>query len=153
MTSAAQDLELAKLKLMEENFSLVIVKKGKVLFKTQKHGIRGFLEAIKKLDKNLVAASAADKVVGVAAAMLCSYTGVASIFAQTISEKGIGVLQENNIIYQYERRVPNILNRDKTDVCPFEKLAMSAGNPEEVYVKLKSCTNPDAGETQHMPFG
>jgi len=32
----------------------------------------------------------------------------------------------------------NILNRNKTDVCPFEKLAMSSGSSDEAYVKLKS---------------
>ena len=113
------DLELAKHKLRQEDLSLVIVKNGKVLFKTQKPGIMGFLEAIEKLDQNLVAASAADKIVGVAAAMLCVYAEVASVFALTISEEGIRVLEDNNVAYRFEKKVPNILNRDKTDVCPF----------------------------------
>ena len=133
-----QDLELAKLKLIEENLSLVIVKKGKVIFETKKQGISGFLQAIEKLDKNLVAASAADKIVGVAAAMLCVYAGVDSVFALTISEEGIRVLEDNNIICLFDNKVSNILNRSKTDVCPFEKLAMDSGNSEDAYVKLKS---------------
>jgi len=133
-----QDLELAKLKLIEENLSLVIVKRGKVIFETKKPGISGFLQAIEKLDKNLVAASAADKIVGVAAAMLCVYAGVASVFALTISEEGIRVLEDNNIACLFEKKVWNILNRNKTDVCPFEKLAMDSGNSQEAYVKLKS---------------
>ena len=133
-----QDLELAKLKLIEENLSLVIVKRGKVIFETNKQGISGFLQAIEKLDKNLVAASAADKIVGVAAAMLCVYAGVASVFALTISEEGIRVLEDNNILYLFEKKVSNILNRNKTDVCPFEKLAMDSGTVEEAYVKLKT---------------
>jgi len=133
-----QDLELAKLKLIEENLSLVIVKRGKVIFETKKPGISGFLQAIEKLDKNLVAASTADKIVGVAAAMLCVYAGVASVFALTISEAGIRVLEDNNIVYLFEKKVSNILNRSKTDVCPFEKLAMASGSSEEAYVKLKS---------------
>ena len=134
-----QDLELAKLKLIEEDLSLVIVKKGKVLFETQKQGITGFLEAIERLDKNLIAASAADKIVGVAAAMLCVYAGVASVFALTISKEGSKVLEGNNIVYRFKEVVPNILNRNKKDVCPFEKLAMRSSNPEEAYVKLRSC--------------
>ena len=143
-----QDLELAKLRLIEEDLSLVIVKKGKVLFETQKQGITGFLEAIERLDKNLIAASAADKIVGVAAAMLCVYAGVASVFALTISEEGVRVLRDNNIAYRFEKTVPNILNRDKKDVCPFEKLAMTIGNPEEAYVKLKSCANQAMEKTK-----
>jgi len=133
-----QDLELAKLKLIEDDLSLVIVKKGKVIFDTKKQGISGFLQAIEKLDKNLVAASAADKIVGVAAAMLCVYAGMASIFALTISEEGIRVLEDNNIAYLFEKKVSNILNRSKNDVCPFEKLAMDSGSSDEAYVNLRS---------------
>ncbi len=138
ITLKNQDLEFAKLKLIKEDLSLVIVKKGKVIFETKKQGISGFLQAIEKLDKNLVAASAADKIVGVAAAMLCVYAGVASVFALTVSEEGIRVLEDNNIACLFEKKVSNILNRDKNDVCPFEKLAISSRSPDEAYVKLKS---------------
>jgi hypothetical protein len=134
-----QDLELAKSKLIEEDLSLVITKNGKTIFKTQKQGLTGFLEAIEKLGKNLVTASVADKIVGVAASMLCVYTRVASVFALTISEEGSKVLEGNNIVYRFKEAVPNILNRNKNDVCPFEKLAMRSNNPEEAYVKLRSC--------------
>ncbi len=136
-----QDLELAKLKLTEKNLSLVIVKRGNVIFETRKQGISGFLQAIEKQEKNLVGASAADKIVGVAAAMLCVYSELAAMFALTISEAGIRVLEDNNIECVFERKVTNILNRNKTDVCPFEKLAMSSGSPDDAYVKLKSLAN------------
>ena len=138
MNLTDQDLELAKLKLIKEDLSLVIVKRGTVIFETKKPGISGFLQAIEKLDKNLVAASVADKIAGVAAAMLCVYAGVASVFALTISEEGIRVLEDNNISYLFEKKVSKILNRSKTDVCPFEKLAIESGSSEEAYVKLKS---------------
>ena len=138
MNVESQDLELAKLKLIEDDRSLVIVKKGKVTFETKKQGISGFLQAIENMDKNLVAASVADKIVGVAAAMLCVYARVASVFALTISEGGIRVLEDNNIAYLFEKKVSNILNRSKNDVCPFEKLAMDSGSSDEAYVNLES---------------
>ena len=133
-----QNLEIAKLKLIAENLSLVIVKKGTVIFETKKQGISGFLQAIEKLNKTLVAASVADKIIGVAAAMLCVYAGVSSVFALTVSEGGIRVLEDNNISYRFEKKVSNILNRSKTDVCPFEKLAMDSRSSEKAYFKLKS---------------
>jgi len=138
MSLMNSDLEIAKSLLIEKDLSLVIVKKGQVLFETKKPGISGFLEAIEKLDKNLVASSVADKIVGVAAAMLCVYSGASSVFAQTISHEGISVLKENNIEYLFEKKVSNILNRNKNDVCPFEKLAISSSNTEDAYVKLNS---------------
>jgi len=141
ITVKNQDLELAKLKLTKEDLSLVIVKKGQVIFETKKPGIGGFLQAIEHLDKKLVASSAADKIVGVAAALLCVYAGVASVFALTISEGGIRVLEDNKIACRFEKKVSNILNRSKDDVCPFEKRAMASGSPDEAYVKLKSLAN------------
>ena len=134
-----QDLTFAKLKLTEEDLSLVIVKNGQVVFETKKQGVTGFLEAIEKLNQDLVGASIADKIVGVAAAMLCVYSGVSFVFALTISEGGLRVLENNNIVCLFEKKVSNILNRSKNDVCPFEKVAIASGSSEEAYVKLKSC--------------
>jgi len=133
-----RDLKLAKLKLKERDLTLVIVKEGKVIFETKSQGVSGFLQAIEKFGKRLVASSVADKIVGAAAAMLCAYSEIASVFAVTISEEGIRVLENNNTIYQFENQVPNILNHDKTDICPFEKLAIGSRDPEEAYTKLKS---------------
>lgn len=133
-----QDLEFAKLNLIKEDLNLVIVKKGKIIFQTKEQGIKGFLRAIEKLDKNLVEASVADKIVGMAAARLCVYAGVVSVFALIISEGGIRVLKDNNIEYLYEKKVSKILNRDKNNICPFEKLAMDSGSSVEAYKKFKS---------------
>jgi hypothetical protein len=132
------DPELAKLRLKERDLTLVIVKEGKIIFETKSQGVRGFLQAIEKLGKRLAASSVADKIVGAAAAMLCAYSRVSSVFAVTISEEGIKVLENNNIVYQFENQVPNILNHDKTDICPFEKLVIGSGSLKEAYMKLKS---------------
>ena len=136
-----EDLELAKSHLFDEGSSLVIVKKGKVIFETKKQGITGFLEAIETLEEKLVSSSIADKIVGVAAAMLCVYSGISSVFAITISESGMKLFKKNNIQYEFSKKVKKILNRNKTNVCPFEKLAMNSINPENAYQNLKSFAN------------
>jgi hypothetical protein len=138
-----RDLELAKSRLKDRDLTLVIVKEDKVIFETGSQGVGGFLQAIEKLGKRLVASSVADKIVGAAAAMLCVYSEVSSVFAATISEEGIKVLENNQIIYQFENEVPNILNHDKTDVCPFEKLVIGSREPKEAYTKLKSFAESD----------
>jgi len=146
-----RDLELAKLRLKEKDFTLVIVKEGKVIFETKSQGIGGFLQAVEKLGKRLVASSVADKIVGAAAAMLCVYSGASSVFAVTISKEGVRVLENNNTIYQFENRVPNILNHDKTDICPFEKLAIASKDPKEAYTKLKSFAETLAARNSARP--
>ena len=133
----AIDLEIAKLTLKEKNLSLVIVNNGKVVFETKKQGVNGFLQAIETLNQDLIEASVADKIVGVAAALLFVYSGLSSVFAFTISKGGLKVLEDNNIVCQFEKKVSNILNRSKTDVCPFEKLAMDSKSSDEAYLKLK----------------
>lgn len=147
-----QDLQFAKSKLIKENLSLVIVKKGKVVFETKKQGIGGFLQAIEKLDKDLVATSVADKVVGVATAMLCVYAGVLSVFALTISEEAARVLEDNNISFEFEKKVSSILNRDKNDVCPFEKAAMASGSSDETYATLKSLASELMRKSEKADF-
>ena len=131
-----QDLEIAKTKLIKENLSLVIVKNKKVMFKTKKQGINGFLDAIALLNMDLNKSSVADKIIGVAAAMLCVYSGISAVFAQTISESGIKILKEKSIIFSYKKKVSNILDRKKTEVCPFEKIAIKSKTSEEAYDKL-----------------
>jgi len=133
-----QDLKIAKLRLKEGDLTLVIAKEGKVIFETKSQGVSGFLQAIEKFGKGLASSSVADKIVGAAAAMLCAYSKAASVFAVTISEEGMKVLEDNNILYEFESSVSNILNYDKTDICPFEKLAAGSRNPKEAYDKLKS---------------
>ena len=146
-----QDLEVAKLRLKERDLTLVIVKQGKVIFETKSQGVSDFLLAIEKFGKGLVASSVADKIVGAAAAMLCAYCEVAAVFAVTISEEGIKVLEDNGISYQFENRVPNILNYDRTDICPFEKIAVGSRNPKEAYVKLKSFAESSNKKVQDDP--
>ncbi|MDH5793889.1 MAG: DUF1893 domain-containing protein [Candidatus Bathyarchaeota archaeon] len=133
-----RDLKLAKLRLKDRDLTLAIAKEGKVIFETKSQGVGGFLQAIEKLGKRLVASAVADKIVGAAAATLCAYSEVSSVFAVTISEEGIRVLEENGIIYQFENEVPNILNHDKTDICPFEKLVIGSRDPKDAYTKLRS---------------
>ena len=139
-----RDLELAKSRLKDRNLTLVIVKEGKVIFETKVQGVGGFLQAIENLGKRLVSSSVADKIVGAAVAMLCVYSEVSSMFAVTISEEGIKVLENSNIFYQFENEVPNILNHDKTDICPFEKLVIGSRDPKEAYTKLKSFAGSDS---------
>jgi len=142
-----QDLKIAKLRLKEGNLTLVIVKEGRVIFETKSQGVSGFLLAIENFGRGLASSSVADKIVGAAAAMLCAYSEVVSVFAVTISEEGMKVLENNNIPYEFESRVPNILNHDRTDICPFEKLAAGSRDPKEAYDKLKSFS--DSGGRGH----
>ena len=131
-----QDLERARLRLKEKNLSLVIVKNGKVAFEAESHSIRAFLEACELFGRELAGSCIADRIVGRAVASLCVYFQVSAVFAVIISTEGVRVLTDNDVFNQFEKCVPNILNQKRTDICPFEKLALTSATPEEAYRKF-----------------
>ena len=136
------DLEIAKRRLLEKGFSLVLVKEGKIVFETKQPGVSGFLEAIGKFGKEVLeGSSVADKIVGRAAAMLCVYCGVKAVYAVVLSKGGKKVLEDQGVSLEFESLVPSILNRQQTGMCPFEKIVATTSNVKEAYEKLKSCIN------------
>jgi hypothetical protein len=135
-----RDLEIAKSQLRRKNCSLVIAKDGKVIFETKESGVSGFLSAIDKLGRSgLYGSSVADRVVGRAAAMLCVYCSVKAVYAIVASNGGREVLKEHGVPLEFENLVPNILNRQQTDTCPFEKVVATISDAKEAYERLRSC--------------
>ena len=65
--------------------------------------------------------SAADKVVGRAAAMLFIVAGVVAVYAETMSLAAEELLHRYGIATFCGERTDRIRNRDRTDICPMEK--------------------------------
>jgi hypothetical protein len=133
-----QDLEKAKRLLREKGLTLSIVKNGEAIFETGSHGISGFLESIEKLEDGLEGASAADRIVGKAVALLCVHAKIKAVYASTLSEKAKAVLEENAIYLEWNDLVENILNTSGQGACPFEKLATEISDPSDAYLRLKA---------------
>ena len=129
------NLEIAKNELRNKNLSLVIVKSKKIIFSTSEYGVKGLMKAIGGQD--LHGASVADTVVGKAAAMLCLYANITDVYAVVMSERGLNILK-NRMKFEYEKLVPNILNKKKDDICPFEKLVADCDDEKECYEKIKN---------------
>jgi hypothetical protein len=133
-----QDLEIAKNQLNDNQLTLVIVKNGRVLFKTDSHRISGFIGAIEKLGTDLEGASVADRVAGKALALLCVYAGIGKVYAQILSRKAKVVFEENRVDVEWKQLVDNVLDLGKTDVCPFEKAAADISDPKVSYIAFKT---------------
>lgn len=132
-----EDLCLAKKTLREKGFSLVLVKGGRVILSFSEPGIGALIKAIDNLGIELKDASIADLIVGKAGALLCLYGEVKSVWAEIISESGIQIFQKADIEFAFEFSVSRILNRNKNDLCPFEKMTMQCKTPEEAYKRIK----------------
>ena len=107
---------------------------GKIIFRSQKSDIQGPLEFIKKNKKPTKNLIIFDKKVGNAVALLCTYLKIKEVYGVVGSKSAEKTLKENKIKFHFSKTIPNILNKDETDICPMEK--MSLGNTPAEFLKL-----------------
>ena len=133
-----KDIDLARSLLEEDKWNLVIVKKGRVLFGSRERGIAPLFDAVKSIGKGLRNAAVADRVVGLAVAMLCVQARVRSVYGVIVSDGALDMLKKQRVAVDSRNTVPRISNYDGTDLCPFEKLAGSCQNPSQLLAALQA---------------
>lgn len=109
--------------LHQGNYSCVIKNGDEIRTFTQR-GVADLFDLIHNEPAFLQGAIVADKVVGKAAIALMLAGGVTHLHTDLISSKALELLENNNLKVTYQTEVPIIINRDKTDWCPLEKLCM-----------------------------
>jgi len=138
MRSNMEDIELARSLFEEEKWNLVIVKGGQVLFSSRERGVAPFFQAVQRMRKSLHNATMADRIVGLAVAMLCLHARIASVYAGIVSQGAINMLKGQGVTVSSKNIVPYVSNHDGTDLCPFEKLAGNCQKPSQLLAALKS---------------
>ena len=138
MQSTTEDIDLARYLLDESKLSLVIVKKGQVLFSSRERGIAPFFQAVQSIGRGLHNAAAADRIVGLAAAMLCLHARIRSVYGGVVSQGALDMLKKKGVAVNSKNTVPHISNYDGTDLCPFEKLAGGCRKPSQLFVALRA---------------
>lgn len=131
-----KDLELAKNILEEKELTLAIVKEGKIIFTSTDRGIKPIYTAVLELKEELKGATVVDKVIGRAAAILCKYAGIRALYTKLISNQAIKIFEGSSIKFFYDESSPYIKNRDKSDMCPVEKLSQGVDNPKELIQRI-----------------
>src|SRR5512136_1119270 len=133
-----EDIDLARSLLEEDECNLVIVKNGRVLFSSRERGIAPFFQAVQSTGRGLHNAAVADRIVGLAVAMLCLHARVRSVYAGIVSQAAFDMLKEKGVAVNSRATVPHISNYDGTDLCPFEKLADSCRKPSQLLTALQA---------------
>lgn len=130
--------DLAKAKeLLNSTGSTCILIKGNQVFQSTLRGIAPILSKLEEDKIFLEGASAADKVIGKSAAMLLIYGHIKELHANVISEYAISLLEQYQIPYTFDKKVPYIMNREGNGMCPMEKSVLQISSPEEAYTVLK----------------
>lgn len=81
--------------------------------------------------------SAADKIVGKAAALLFIHAGISEVYAEVLSKSALDTLTENGVKFSYGTLCDSITNRSGTGICPMEQTVEHIDNPLTAFQALK----------------
>lgn len=123
------DLEKA-LELLSNGSATCAVCKNDNTYLSEKRGVAPLLHWLDE-GVDFSGASAADKVVGNAAAYLYVLLKVKNIYALIISKSALSTLENYGISVTYDKLVEAIVNRTKDGFCPMEQAVCEATSPEE----------------------
>lgn len=119
-----------------KGFTLALSNGGELITSAER-GVKPLLELYRS-GRDMSEFSAADKVVGSAAANLYVLLKVRGLYAAVISEGAKKVLSSHGISYTFTTSVPYIQNRAKTGLCPMEEVSIDAISPEDALHRIEA---------------
>ena len=123
------DLERAK-EILSQTDSTCVLCRDEIVYTTTQRGVAPLLIWLQS-GVDTCGFSAADKVVGKAAALLYCLLGVRRVHGDVMSDAAVKVLRRNGIEVYWDRLTDGIRNRAGTGPCPMEAATMSIDDPDE----------------------
>lgn len=136
-----KDLDYAKKLMFEEDLRLVLVKDGKVLYKTDNRGIKPIYYIAKNLKEEVRGASLSDRVIGRGAGIIVKYLELNKIYTELISKTAMDILDNTDIEYFYMKDVDYIENRQRTGLCPIEEMTERIKDPIDLLNSIEEFLN------------
>lgn len=123
------DLQTA-IDLLQRTASTCVLCRGDHILRSD---VRGLAPLLQWLDDgaDTWACSAADKVVGKAAAQLYCLLGVRRVYGKVMSLSAMKLLRKNGIEAHWETLCESIRNRSVTGPCPLEQATFQIDEPED----------------------
>ncbi len=120
-------------------YTLVLVRAGEIKTSSER-GIKPLMNLY--LDSGSYAEfSAADRVIGKAAAFMYVLLGISEVYAEVISERALEVFERYSINIDYGKCVPAIENRTKTGFCPMESAVWDIDEPKDALAAIRNKLN------------
>lgn len=118
--------------------SCILIKDNKIIQSVNGRGIKPLLNLYVNNRADLEESFLMDKVIGKAAAMIAIDASVNYVYGYVMSKNAAEELEKNNIKFEYEILIDNILNRDETDLCPIEKISLKHNNVKDMINKINN---------------
>lgn len=132
------DAGIAKQTFSGGEYTCVFVLGGKAKCFNRK-GIGPLLEIAESGE--LKGLSAADKIVGRAAALIYAYMDAKYVYAEVLSESAEQVLCSRGIEYEYGEKTGKIVNRKGDGMCPMEQTVLEISDPGQAVTALREKLN------------
>lgn len=129
------DLTKAMHVLQDGEYTCVLCRDD-IVYSCSERGVKPLLDFIDS-GTDLKDFSAADKVVGNAAAFLYVILGVKEVYAKVISESAADTLERHDVKVQYDKLAEYIVNRTGTGRCPMEKAVADISKPNDALTAIR----------------
>lgn len=123
------DLEKAK-EILAQTGSTCVLCRDDITYTTTQRGVAPLLNWLDN-GVDTCGFSAADKVVGKAAALLYCLLGIRRVHGNVMSQAAVKVLRQGGVEVYWDRLTEGIRNRTNTGPCPMEAATMHIDDPEK----------------------
>ena len=111
-----KDLDLAREMISNQDYSIVVVKYGKIWKQKKGEGIKPILEAIEEMGEDICGSVIGDKILGKASSLLCRYAKASGVYSPQGTKTAIALLIMGGVPCQIDKMIPFIQNKDGDDV-------------------------------------
>ncbi len=120
-----------------ENLTLCVVTKDDRIIKSTERGIYPLYNITVHDIMSFHGAYVADRVIGLAAALLLVKGKVQAVDTDVISDLALSTLQDAGIVVTYRTQASKIMNRQGDGRCPVETMAMKAKDTDELIIMIE----------------
>lgn len=124
--------------IREGKAECVLLREGKILHIERGRGVSPLLAIYRKFGKKMAGGEIVDKVIGRAAAAIAINGKVKYVHGEVVSSDAVEFLKKHNIRVSWNLKVPRILNRTRTGLCPLEKSVEGITDPVKAQKALEA---------------
>jgi hypothetical protein len=120
-------------------YSLALFHEGRIIFYSEKEGLRPLVECIRACRGRFSGCELHDRAIGLAAAKLVVASGmIGRVITRRASARAVALLEKHAVPLTVDEVVPVILNRDRTALCLMEQKAEATEDPERFFAEISA---------------
>ena len=120
-------------------YSLALFHEGRIIFCSEKEGLRPLVECIRACRGRFSGCELHDRAIGLAAAKLVVTSGMIDrVITRRASSRAVAFLKHYSVPLTADEVVPILLNREKTAPCLMEQKAEATEDPEMFFHEISA---------------